>query len=219
MILFVTCSLSGLNRFCFVRNWKSLLVWVHWKHPVLLLQVLSSVTSIAIDEYCSGRLCWFPFLVETQKVILGSLAVVGKLEHDLPCLGFKSKDSSSFSKFQEKSDSVGVVPVHPSPTVSNLYWGHIRKQCKTIIWGPRITLITRNCHASAFPVLARQTQCSVLYEMNLLQSIRMKGNVSMHYFVEYVEATWSVHEANKIILPNLIVVAPTLDTCTWGFLK
>lgn len=67
-----------------------------------------------------------------------------------------SRSHSSSSRLKEKFDSVGVVPVRVSPTVSNLCVGHTRRRCAVIfgdsvIWFPACCLPQQHSLGSGGP--------------------------------------------------------------------
>lgn len=76
--------------------------------------------------------------------------------HCVPLVGMLSRSHSSSSRLKEKSDSVGVVPVRVSPTVSNLCVGYTRRRCAVIfgdsvIWFPACCLPQQHSLGSGGP--------------------------------------------------------------------
>lgn len=92
--------------------------------------------------------------------------------HCFPLVWILIKSHLSSSKFKEKSDSVGVVPVHVSPAVSNLCVGHTRRRCavifrSSIAWFPACclprqhSLVLGDQSSSRAPGHEVSVQCSI----------------------------------------------------------
>lgn len=146
------CELESLATFCEDSHGKPFL---SYSVPPLVCQVRAGVTGalhagspLQQPGSCSQLLillrlppaavtaCFkvkmYPSDISLRVVLAPQPPTEAGRRHCFPLVWILSKSRLSSSKFKEKSDSVGVVPVHVSPAVSNLCVGHTRRRCAVI---------------------------------------------------------------------------------------
>lgn len=143
--------------------------------------------------------------------------------HCFPLVWILIKSHLSSSKFKEKSDSVGVVPVHVSPAVSNLCVGHTRRRCavifrSSIAWFPACCLPRQHSLVLGDQSSPRAPGHEVSVQCSICQSQMQYCWFTRRAWRGFIENIWVrfAHDETKQSFLDLIVALPALDCCVWG---